>query len=126
MARDDKLRTLIDRLLDKTMAGELRWKEGVRWNSFQTDLPDHSYVVYGDAAGSIGLGQGLDAMQPKSFLLRVVDQRGEPVLSVPTGAGIEQLGTVEQQESLERLFHAARRSTSPSEQAIDDLLAELS
>jgi hypothetical protein len=117
-----KVTQLLDRLLDKTRSGDVRWKEGITWDSFQADFPDQSVIIYKQSEGTDQLSKG-----KPPFSLQVIDNHGRVVALLPTMESRDRVPTLaEEIDKLRDLFEEARRSSSPAEKAIDALLAELS
>lgn len=103
---DDKLRKLVDRLLKKTQAGELRWSETSSPESFQTSFPDYSIEV---------------EKNKDLVLLRIYNSDGRIIESV-----VEKVSSFrDDAEALSELHDAARRQALGVEKALDDILASL-
>jgi hypothetical protein len=71
----EKLNELIDRLISRTEAGSLKWKEGVQPGTFQVSFPDYSVILHEGA----GLAARIAGSVPS---LRVLDNTGDVVVSV--------------------------------------------
>jgi hypothetical protein len=111
----DKLRTLINRLLNRTRTAELRWSETPSQEAFQTSFPNYSVEVE-QAEGGI--------------FLRVYNSEGR-VLDWTSDARIGHEDKSEREqtddaEKLEELFSLARRQALGTDRALDELLTELS
>jgi hypothetical protein len=111
---DDKVRDLIQAVLENTAAGGLKWT-GFGSNSFRTKIGSgHLHVTRGteqlwDDAGSDGV----------LFLVQVTDALGRVVAEYGVPKGPKEFPLVSD------LFDAARRSALGTDQVIDDMLTTL-
>ena len=122
----EKINALLHRLIEKTEAGTLRWKEGVRFGTYQLTFADYSVIVEGpveQVQKSIGVG----------YALRILDKRGETAVNVSapdqtTASVLRSEGeqaTVDARK-VQRLIEAAKQSIfGIQEKVVDDLLAKL-
>lgn len=115
-----KIDQLIRRLLTKTEALELKWKEGSRGNTYEISFPRQTVVVEKSGGGDIGQA----AIQ--EYFMRILDERGKVAVNLlEEGFGSATRAALGG-ASVRRLYDAARRSARDSgERVIDDLLAQL-
>jgi hypothetical protein len=115
-----KLNTFVDRLIAKTAAGDLRWRESLRPNSYQIDFAGYSVICEMHSAIGLGTERGL------GYSMKILDDHGEMLIE----ASASKLDVMHQHhvpfEKLQQLFEAAKRSLlTRSEDALDALLAKL-
>jgi hypothetical protein len=116
MMVNEKIRSLIDRLLSKTSTGEINWEEADRQEAFQISFPNYSVVIEKDRDGELWL-------RMYDFMGRVLDTVSSDELhafQVPGGAPG---GTYA--DRLLELHGLARRQALRVEKALDELLARL-
>ena len=110
MTTSDKERELVSRLLAKTDAGAVRWREGVDGVTFVTDVGPYQVSVaevYDDKS----------AWPP--YVLDVATQEGNILESFYSRAGSET------RKTFESLYRAARGSARGADDVMDELLNTL-
>lgn len=108
---DRKLVDLLNRLVDKTMAGEVKWEETENPNIFQVSFKN--YAVRIASSGSRDEAFGLSMFNAAGTM---IESATDEDLSRISGTSSEKMKT---------LFHEARKQARGFDTAIDDILEEL-
>lgn len=125
--QNEKVDALVDRLIEKTEAGSLRWKEGVRVGTYQLSFPDYSVIIEGPA-------DLLGKVVMKDYSIRILDEKGDVAVNImvpslaliPSPSNSSERALVDAPR-LQRLLEAARRSIfEKKEKVLDELLSRLS
>lgn len=104
---------ILERLIQRTADGRLKWRKAVQDDQFVTSV-DTISVVIRDLRGATGytsLGHRMEIMNENGETVEVLDVNSRP--------------TVEQDEQLERLFTLARRSALNTQATLEKLAKAL-
>lgn len=114
---DEKIRFLIDRLLSKTSAGDIKWSEAPGRGAFQTSFPNYSVEIEQDEDGDLFMrvynseGRIIEWISAKEASNFVASSESWPPQTYAT--------------RMHDLYVQARRQALRVEQAIDELLESL-
>ncbi|MCJ2091437.1 hypothetical protein MKK67_02775 [Methylobacterium sp. J-072] len=112
----ERQKRLVERLLDRTQAGELSWQEGVRPDTFQVSFPNNSVQVI-----------PIDNGKLNEFQIAIIDHFGRVVDNV-TNAQLDRFTPHPSgpwSSVMKELYVAARRSAFNADAAIDNILVEI-
>lgn len=111
---DDKLRKLINRLLDKTRAAELHWSETPSKEAFQVSFPSYSVEV--DCSDEVTY------LRVYNSEGRIIDETSDRAIMFDDFGSNFQSGDV---EKIQELYRLARRQALGVDRALEELLATL-
>jgi len=111
MSDNEKFLALLDRLLQRTRSGKLKWRDTADENAFRLVLSNGLIRVERNPSFSADTEEGPDTLLVLNRENKVVDR------FVP--------GNQEATEKLARLWEMARRSARNADQVLDDLLGEI-
>lgn len=113
-----KFYRLVDQLMKQTEAGKVEWKDSFLPNSYQVDFTDYSLILSKDTLPNT----------PDARAIYKIAIRGE------TGQTLDEFDNYDldlslpdwtYSEKMEELYEGVRRRVEGSEQALDNILAQL-
>jgi hypothetical protein len=124
---DQRLATIIIKLLEKTRRGEINWEETNVNGSFQASFPAYSVIITSkgnrrtlfDVAASITGASQITV----DYILAIFNQNGKLIDEV-TDVDLNDI-LPESYEIMKELYEGARRVALKYDQALDDLLRAL-
>jgi hypothetical protein len=113
MKTDEKLLKLVQKLLEKTNAGETRWEETVRPDTFQASFPNHVVWI------STHQNSGAD-----DYVISILNEVGVAIESADDNALSKAFPQSKVFETMRELYGLARRGALGVDAALDSLLSE--
>jgi hypothetical protein len=110
---------LLDRLIKKTEAGELKWEEAAASNAFQVSFPNYA-VILSEAEGESDTVDYIVELVNSDG--RVIDRFSDVTLEGTDPSARNAPGHFNRMKSL---FEVARRQALGVEQALDEILRQL-
>lgn len=111
---------LLDRLIKKTEAGELKWEETAASNAFQVSFPNYTVILSEVESGDDAIDYVVELVNSDG---RIIDRFSDVTLQQtdPNTSGERLLHF----NRMKGLFEASRRQALGVDQALDELLREL-
>jgi hypothetical protein len=114
MKTEEKLLKLVQRLLDKTKAGETKWEETVWPDSFQTSFPNNVVRISKNENGAV-----------TDYVISVLNEVGTAIESADDAELSKAFPRAEVYRIMSELYGIARRRALGVDAALDSLLSEL-
>lgn len=122
----DKLAELVHRLINKTQAGELVWREGVRPGSYQLSFPDYSIIVQGPASKESEEALAELSRLVLAYSMSIINENGEVAVSLPEKGLLSPVLYQSVYQQMAHLVQEIRSSLGAAQnKVVDDLLLRL-
>ena len=112
MGTKEKLSTLIQRLSERTKAGEISWERTIEPSVFQTAFPNFVITIANHPRYGV-------------YDLSVIDETGAVLESANNEELSEAMYPVQSSEAMSDLYTMARRNALDVDHALDSLLSEV-